>query len=79
MVKKHGFYRRLIFLSWYKVKSLNIFGLLPFNTPPPPPKKKKKKKTLDTFTDYEVCNIFLNTFSKELYTYTCNITKKLSF
>ena len=30
----------------------------------------------------EVCNIFLNkwnTFCKELYTCTCNITKKLSF
>ena len=47
--KKDGFYGRLIFLLWYKVKSLKTFGLLPFNT---------KNSILSLIM--EACNISLN-------------------
>ena len=30
--QKHGFYGRLIFLLWYKIKRLKAFELSPFNT-----------------------------------------------
>ena len=52
-LKKHGFYGRLIFLLWYKIKSLKALELSPFNT---------TLTKLNTFTDYGSMQCFIEYF-----------------